>query len=69
MKEFLQREKVMEHKSRKTTCAILRAIDDGVLDYKSVAEAALIHMSEAEVTDMAETYGWDSLLGLDEEEE
>jgi hypothetical protein len=39
-------------KSREYTCRVLEAVDEGLLDPKSVLEMALSYMSETEVEDM-----------------
>ncbi len=52
---------------RDATNKILQMIDDGVLDMKTVLEAALMYMSEDDVRDMARVN--DISLGDDDDDE
>jgi len=51
---------------RDYTCKVLEAIDEGILDYKAVAEAALRFMSEDDVKEMCHA---NELLIEDEDED
>jgi hypothetical protein len=59
-----------ERVSRSTTCRILDAIDEGILDPVEVLRAALNYMSEDDVADMAhsERYFSDEDENEDDEE-
>lgn len=50
---------------RDYTSRVLELMDDGVLDPRAVAEAALQWLSEADVEELAERYEW---LPEDEDE-
>lgn len=43
---------------REKTLSIIELMDEGILDPRQVADAALAYMSEAEVDDMARQYEW-----------
>jgi len=51
--------------SREATNKLIELVEEGVLDWESIARAALCYMSEDEVADMARC----NELILDEEEE
>ena len=53
--------------SRKTTCELLELVDEGVLDAKTVLQAALNWLEERDVKRMAEVNEF--LLTYDEDEE
>jgi hypothetical protein len=55
-----------ERTVRKTTCQILEMVDEGLLDAKTVLQAALMYMSEYDVADMAHA---NELIVEDEDEE
>jgi len=42
----------MSHKTREWTCAVLDAMDQGMLDPKAVVEMCMSYMSEFQVADM-----------------
>ena len=52
---------------RDYTCKVLEAIDEGILDYKAVAEAALRFMSEDDVKEMC--HANELLIEVDEDED
>ena len=55
----------MTHRMRDYTCRVLELMDEGVLDPREVAEAALNWLTETDVEEMAERYEW---LPEDEDE-
>jgi hypothetical protein len=50
--------------TRQVTCKLLEGVDEGIIDPKTLLEACLIWMSEADVKEMADANGY-----LEEEEE
>jgi hypothetical protein len=48
----------MNRQPREATRKLLQMVEDGILDYKMIAIAALGYMSEDEVRDMAESEGF-----------
>ena len=48
----------MTHRMRDYTCRVLELMDEGVLDPREVAEAALNWLTETDVEEMAERYEW-----------
>ena len=55
----------MTHRIRDYTCRVLELMDEGVLDPRAAAEAALQWLSESDVQDLVERYEW---LPEDEDE-
>lgn len=47
-----------ERSAREATISLHQLMDEGILDARAVADAALRYMSEADVADMAETEGF-----------
>lgn len=43
----------MHSNHRKMTCKVLELAEEGVISWEAVARAALIHMSESEVAELA----------------
>lgn len=68
-KEFpLHGDEVAESRNvRENTIALHQLMDEGVMDPRTVADAALNYMSESEVTDMIRANDW--WLGDDEDED
>lgn len=58
----------MKHNTREWTCAVLDALDQGVLDPRAVAEMCLSYMSEFEVADMCRVNDLQDLIPDEEEE-
>ena len=54
--------KIDESSVRKWTVLIQDAMDQGAMDPRGVADAALAYMSEAEVEDMARANDWKEML-------
>lgn len=50
--------------TRQVTCKLLEGVDEGIIDPKTLLEACLNWMSEADVKEMADANGY-----LEEEEE
>jgi hypothetical protein len=46
------------HKARKNTIKLLSLLDEGVLDVKRLVKDLLNYLSEAEVTEFMEYYGY-----------
>ena len=59
----------MKHKTREWTCAVLEAMDQGVLDPKAVAEMCMSYMSEFQVADMCRVNYLQDLVPEEEVEE
>lgn len=47
---------------REWTIRILEAMDDGTMDPRAVADAALSYLSESQVADMARANDWNEML-------
>lgn len=59
----------MDPLARKTTCRILQLMDEGILDPKFVAEAAIRYMSEDDVRDFAHDNELFLFAGEEDDEE
>lgn len=59
----------MSRKTREWTCAVLDAMDQGVLDPKAVAEMCMSYMSEFQVADMCRVNDLQDLIPEEQEEE
>ena len=59
----------MSRKTREWTCAVLDAMDQGLLDPKAVAEMCMSYMSESEVADMCRVNDLQDLIPEEQEEE
>nr|NDG05961.1 hypothetical protein [Oxalobacteraceae bacterium] len=59
----------MSRKTREWTCAVLDAMDQGLLDPKAVAEMCMSYMSESQVADMCRVNDLQDLIPEEQEEE
>ena len=59
----------MNTNARKVTNDVISAVEDGFLDWETVARAALNYLSEDDVEDMAEINGWNILIEDEEEDD
>lgn len=59
----------MSHKTREWTCAVLDAMDQGMLSPRAVADMALSYMSEFQVAEMCSVNDLGDLVASDEEDE
>lgn len=59
----------MSRKTREWTCAVLDAMDQGLLDPRAVADMALAYMSEFQVADMCHANELHDLVPSEDDEE
>lgn len=59
----------MSRKTREWTCAVLDAMDQGVLDPRAVADMALAYMSEHDVAEMCRVNELQDLVPDEDEED